>query len=184
MSERTDQRLRVARILWGALFASTCVFLGVLLFVRQSGTIPAEPAEPFMLIAFGVVALGVAAASIVVPRTTHRTSLGNAKLEVVTEVDERDGAALFRDAAPTIRVFANPDEARRVAHIRYHTPFILGMALSESIALFGFSLAMLGFPVLQVLPFWIVSWVLMIVRFPTPRRVFAALEEIHDAVLR
>jgi len=177
-------RLRVPRILWGAMFASTCVFIVVLYFQQRTGALPTEPTEPIMLPAFAAVALGIAIVSVLYPRHLHRTSLELGKLEVVTEVDERGGAALFRDAAPTIRVFANPDEARRSAFVKYNTPFILGMAQSESIALFGFALGMLGFPLLHVLPFWLVCWVLMIIRFPTLERILGPLEKAHDAVFK
>ena len=177
-------RMMVPRILWGALFTSTCLFIAVLLFQQQSGLLPTDPTDPIMLPAFAVVALGIAVASVLFPRHLHRTSLELAKLEVVTEVDERGGGVLFRDAAPTIRVFADQDTARRSAFVKFHTPFILGMALSESIALFGFVLGMLGFPLLHVLPFWIVCWALMIVRFPTLKRVLGPLEKVQHAVFK
>jgi hypothetical protein len=173
----------VPRILWGALVFSTCLLFGVALFLLRAGSIPDEPAEPFMLPALGVVSLVVAIVSVVLPRHMHRKSLELAKLEVLTEVDERGGAALFRDAAPTIRVFAKPDAARRAAFARYFTPFILGMSLSESIALWGFTLVVMGEPLLHALPFWVVCWSLMIPRFPTLKRVYGPLERAHDAIL-
>ncbi len=183
-SSSDSMRLRVPRILWGALVFSTCLFLVVLVIQQRTGALPTEPVNPIMLPVIAVVALGVAVFGVVFSRQMHRGLLKAAKLEVVSEVDERSGPVLFRDAAPTIRAFANPEQARAVAFTRFHTPFILGMAMSEAVALFGFTLAMLGFPMLQVLPFWVVCWGLMIMRFPTLKRVLEPLEAAHDAVLK
>jgi F0F1-type ATP synthase membrane subunit c/vacuolar-type H+-ATPase subunit K len=177
-------RLRVVLILWGALFISTCMFILVLVIQQRSGVLPTEPVNPIMLPVFGVVALAIAVTSVVFPRHMHRSLLKAAKLEILTEVDERGGPVLFRDAAPTIRVFADSAKARDVAFPRFQTPFILGMALSESVALFGFTLGFLGFPLPHVLPFWGVCWVLMIMRFPTRKRIYGPLEELHDAVIK
>lgn len=177
-------RLRVVRILWGALFSSTCMFIVVLLIQQRADALPTEPVTPLMLPVLGAVALGIAVLSVVFPRQMFHASLKLAKLEVITQVDEGEGPALFRDAAPTIRVFAKPDEARTMVFPKYQTAFILGMALSEAVALFGLVLGMQGVPLLHVLPFWVVCWALMIMRFPTPKRIFGPLEKVHDAVLR
>ena len=177
-------RMMVPRILWGALFVTTVIYLGVLQFMARFGEIPAAPVEPLMPLAFGVVGLVVAAVSVLLPRHMYRQALQELQLEVVTQVDERGGAVLFRDAAPTIRVFKDPAAVVRSVMPRFFTPFILGMALAEAVALFGFTLAMMGLPLLHALPFWAVAWALMIVHFPAVRRILGPLESLYDVVLK
>jgi hypothetical protein len=60
---------------------------------------------------------------------------------------------------------------------------ILGLALAESVALFGLVLGQLGSPLPGVLPFFVVSWGLMLSKLPTERAIVQALEQVYDADL-
>ncbi len=49
----------------------------------------------------------------------------------------------------------------------YLTTLIVALALAESVAIFGLVLGFLGAPPTVVVPFFVVAWILMIIRFPT-----------------
>jgi hypothetical protein len=53
----------------------------------------------------------------------------------------------------------------------YLTTLIVALALAESVAIFGLVLGFLGAPPTIVVPFFAVTWILMILRFPTKERV-------------
>jgi hypothetical protein len=50
---------------------------------------------------------------------------------------------------------------------------ILSLALAESVCIFGLVLGFLGAPATVVMPFFFVTWVLMIIRFPTREKLDA-----------
>ncbi|MBK8996524.1 MAG: hypothetical protein IPM35_12355 [Myxococcales bacterium] len=171
-------RLVTPRILWGALLASTVLFLAVLFFV------PHEHAAPMPILppALGVVAIGLGIFSFVLPMQQQRTVLQQAKVEITEAPDPNaSGVIPYRDA-PKRRVFADPKAAENKAFACYQTPLILGCALSEAIAIFGFMLGFLGHPPALFLPFFVASWVLIAVRFPTLARVRGPLEKAKGAV--
>ena len=53
----------------------------------------------------------------------------------------------------------------------YLAALIVALALAESVAIFGLVLGFLGAPPTVVVPFFVVAWILMIIRFPTRERV-------------
>jgi F0F1-type ATP synthase membrane subunit c/vacuolar-type H+-ATPase subunit K len=53
----------------------------------------------------------------------------------------------------------------------YLTTLIVALALAESVAIFGLVLGFLGAPPTVVVPFFVVAWILMIIRFPTREKV-------------
>lgn len=180
MSAGTSNLLRVPRILWGALYASTFVYL----FVYFSRPAPASPGGSLetMHIALGVAALGCAVASFLLPARFHAMGAAAAKL-AVEEVPDPDGSVMFRDKAPTVRVFADPGQARKKAMALYFTPLVLSLALTEAIAIYGLVLGFLGAEPVAVLPFFIAAWILFIPRFPRWRSAIEPLEKAHDARL-
>jgi len=173
-----QQRLMTARILWGALFASTVMFLVVLQVAKN----PHPEPIPLMAPMLGLVALGIAVVSFLLPSYQLKTVLTRSNVVVTEEADPTaSGIIPYRDA-PKRRVFAKPEQALATAFMAYQTPLILGCALSESIALFGFVLGYLGHPPLVYLPFFVLAWGLLAVRFPTLARVRRPLEKAKDAV--
>ena len=52
----------------------------------------------------------------------------------------------------------------------YITELIITLALAESVAIFGLVLGFLGAPARAVVPFFAVTWVLMLLRFPSAER--------------
>jgi hypothetical protein len=53
----------------------------------------------------------------------------------------------------------------------YLSALILSMALAESVAVFGLVLGLLGGPSTAVLPFFVASWILMLIQFPTQEKL-------------
>jgi hypothetical protein len=176
-----DVRLRTLRILWAAITASSVMLLGVLWMVRRSQPPPGQP-EPILLPVLGFVALSVAVVSVVMPRTMLRQALGRLDLRLDSEPDPHAEPSLFRDSAPMRKVFAEPERARERAVMPFQTTLILGLALSEAVAIFGFVLGMLGFDLAYVLPFFVVSWILCAVRRPSLEQIERALEQAKQAV--
>ena len=119
--------LGLARVLWGALFASTLIYIVVLeLTPAQSG---ADWRSLATMFAFG--AAGSAGASLLAPR------------------------------------FVKPSAGA------YLVMLILALALAESVCILGLVLGFLGAPPTVVMPFFFVTWVLMVIRFPTKQKMAA-----------
>ena len=119
--------LGLARVLWGALFASTLIYIVVLeLTPAQSG---ADWRSLATMFAFG--AAGSAGASLLAPR-------------------------FVKPSAGASRVM-----------------LILALPLAESVCILGLVLGFLGAPPTVVMPFFFVTWVLMVIRFPTKQKMAA-----------
>jgi len=168
----------VTRILWGSLLISTFLYLVVL---HQAAPTPAQPPDPIMLPVFGMVALSIAAISLWLPRmmfaTGVKAALKSDKFASHMAADP-DASMILRDETPKLRMLVNDKKNRDLVATFFFTPFIIGMALSESIAIFGLVLGFIGFGWPEVLSFFAVAWVLMIIRFPRPEAVFAQFEKI------
>ena len=171
------QMLQTARIMWGALSATPIVFAIVLVVARPRDLVPEVPEMPFI---FGGVALLVAAVSWILPRHQLDLAIRNLALEQRTEVSKEE--TLFRDAAPTYQVFVEPfSSAFRKIAMAYQTAFILGMAMSEAVVLFGLVIGFLGFDPIWAAPFFAVGWISMLVRFPRTAPVKRRIEALHGA---
>jgi hypothetical protein len=172
--------LQTARIIWAALLTSTVIFFVALLVTRP----PIEsPPEPSMLPILGVVAAVVAVVSFVLPAHLSRQALAAAKIETreetVADPSRADSDVLPYREAPTVtrRVPVDPGVAVRRALALHQTPLILGLALSESIALFGVVLGLVGFELPLVVPFFVLSWISIAARYPTLERAVRPLEQ-------
>ncbi len=174
-------RLQTMRIIWGAILWSTFLYLFVVFFLRQNGTPPAEGGSPLMAPLFAALSVGLAAASIALPRVLQRTQL-RAKQWRVTELPP--GERLFSDRRGRSRHFEDPERVRAESLPVLQSTFIIGMALAEAIALFGFVLLLLGFSWTWGMPFFAVCWVLMLGRFPSQAKLDEQVEAAYDADLR
>lgn len=173
---RYANRMITPRILWGALLFSTLVYLVILQVIE----LPEAETDPTMLTVLAVAGLSSAIISVVWPAFLQRQLAAASKLEV-EEVPDPDAQAMFRDQIPTLRRFADPDAVVSKGAAIFFTPFILGMALAESVAIYGFVLGFLGFDLVTIIPFWVTAWALMLVRFPRWSDVLGPLEKAHDA---
>ena len=81
------------------------------------------------------------------------------------------------------RVFTNPAEVRTRAQGALQTSFILRMALRESISIFGLVLGFLGHSLPTMLPFFVASWALMALAYPSERGDDAQIEQATGIAL-
>lgn len=176
----SQNQLRVMRILWGALFASTLLFL-ISGYVAIGGREDAPSPDPLMLPVLAFASAGIAGASILFPRHLLRQSFRAAKYEV-TDLPKEE--LMFRDTPGRPRKFTDPEAVRKTLAPKVQTSFILGMALAEAVALNGFVLWFVGFPLTQTIGFFVVCWVLMLTHFPNADRDVQALEKLYDADLK
>ncbi len=177
----SPQRLLTARILWASLLLTNFIYLGVLAYLRSSRTPPPEPASTLVM-GLAVAGLANAVMSFVLPRSIHR------RAALATGTETREGlmgdplaTQGFRTAAASGRVFSDDRAARRAAFQVFQSPFVVGMAMAESVSLFGFVLGFLGAEWAQVLPFFAVGIAAQAVRFPTLGRVEGMFEAAHGA---
>lgn len=171
--------LMTARILWGAILMSVVLFLVVLQIVPRP---PASP-DPVLAPTFAAVALAIAVVSFLLPRHLHRSMLAKVEVPVTTEADPGAFGSFYREAAPSRRIIADREAAHRAAVACFMTPHVLRLALSESIALFGFVLGFLGHAPPVWAPFFAVGAVLIAIRFPTARQMIKPLEEALGATI-
>jgi F0F1-type ATP synthase membrane subunit c/vacuolar-type H+-ATPase subunit K len=172
-------QLQTVRILWFAIMASTAMFLGVLVKIKP---VPLEPPGPQLLAVLAFAALATAVMSRVVPSIAARNMARQlsvpSKTETIADPSRPVSEILPAGAAPTQTrlVPVDPALARQRAFMAFMTPFILSLALSEAVALFGFVVGFLGFGLALALPFFVLSWILIGLRFPTLERVIAPFE--------
>lgn len=173
-----EARLKTVRILWLALVMTNAIYIGM---VSSHAAISPDAAPPYMAEMFGALAFGIAILSIVMPARGFEAGLRNMKVELVEVPGEVVGS--FRESAPLTRVIAEPERALADAFVRFQTPFILGMALAESISLFGFMLGFMRAAPIVYMPFFAAGTVLMLSKFPTEQRMVRALERVKNAKL-
>jgi len=144
---------------------------------------PAAPFDPTLFYVFLVTSIGSGVAHVVIPARLGAQHMQNIKLDTTEQADP-NGSVIFRDAAPMVRVFADPAKAARTAVAAFQTPFILAMALAESIGLYGTVLAAMGCPIEQAVAFPLVAALLMARLFPTQKRVLGPVEAHFGARLQ
>ena len=175
-----QNQLMVIRILWVGLFVSTLLFL-ISGYVTVSSREDIPSPDPLLLPVLAFVSVGIAGASLLFPRRLLAQSFRAAKYEVADRPKEE---LMFKDIPGRPRRFVNPEAVRKSLPPKVQTPFILSMALAEAVALNGFVLWFLGFPLSQTIGFFVVCWILMIAQFPNPARYVQALEKVYDADLQ
>jgi F0F1-type ATP synthase membrane subunit c/vacuolar-type H+-ATPase subunit K len=65
------------------------------------------------------------------------------------------------------------EQTRSSSQSPYLLGLILSLAFAESVAILGLVLGFMGAPAAVVMPFFLATWILMIIRFPTERRLEA-----------
>ena len=102
-----------------------------------------EPNWQVLLLPLGASGLTTASASLLLPRFLVR-----------------------QRSAPGIEKASSDDAAGA-----YLVSLVVAMALAESVAILGLVLGFRGAPTTAVLPFFVVTWVLMLIRFPTQEKL-------------
>lgn len=171
------QALATMKVMWAGISFSTVLFLAVGVGVAQ---VPDQPPERMMLFAFAALSLGLLAASQLVPKQVLIAALKAQKFEVLEPPAEE---RMFDDSPRRGRKFAAPDQVRQKLIQCAQTPFIVGIALSEAIAIMGLVLMMLGFSLQHALGFFVVSWALLLSKFPRLSSFERVLETSYDAEL-
>jgi len=171
--------LFVLRILWLALFVACLIYVGISL----AGIFPKphEPPAPLMPMLFGVVGTAIAVLSFVMPRQAYGPIARKLTVKIKEEAAPEAFAGRYRDAMQKQLVFADPKKAASAAFTAFMTPFILSLALSEAIAVFGLTLVAVGFELLVAAPFFGAGAILILIRFPTQKKVLGAFEQAHGA---
>jgi len=174
-----SQHLMTPRIMWMALMMSNVMIFVVLTLTAQA---PSEPPDPIVFIVIGMMAVGAAAAHFLVPARIQKATTAGTKLETSEMVDP-NASVIFREAAPRIRVFVDERAVAAAGGRVLQTPFIVGMALAESIGLNGTVLVALGCPLAQAVAFPAIAALLMARLFPTRKSLLAPLEAHYGARL-
>lgn len=151
--------LSVPRIMWLALLVSQVIYAALL---NVPGVMEIAPQPPPAGMRYGLAAFALLAAiaSFAVPRLLWSAALK---------------ASPYQGAQDTSR---GHDEAALKHGMRLGMPpFILGLALSETVAIFGLISGVLGEPWPVTTPFFATSMGLMLVRFPTERTFTGPLQQ-------
>jgi hypothetical protein len=176
---RPHPALNTVRILWFALLMAIFLHMGI-----AYGVLPKKVAvapDPIMPWALGGVAVLVAVMSFLVPRMTYQQAAKAADVKIAEEVASTAFPNRYREALPKRAVFAEPDAAVAKAYACFQAPFIMSIALSEAVALFGLVLAQLGFDMAVSLPFFLTGAALILNRFPQEPKVLAMFEQARGA---
>lgn len=182
MAATTDpitQQLFVPRMLWIALMMSNVMVFAV---VAMTMPAPAAPFDPTMFVVLGVASLVTGAVHFVFPSRMKQGLVAATALET-TEVVDPNASVIFRQAAPHIRVFVDERAVASAGGRALQTPFIVGMALAESIGLHGTVLVALGCPLEQAAAFPAIAALLMARLFPTRKALVGPLEAHYGARL-
>jgi len=176
---RPHPALNTLRIVWFALLASTFMYLGLAVGILAK-TAP-KPQVNAMLFALPVVALMITIMSFVLPPFLYQQAAKAGDLDVIDEVVPNAYPSRYREAMPKRQIFGDPQAAMNKAYASFMTPFILSLALSEAVAIFGLVVVMLGFGVSMGVPYFLLGAGLIAVRFPSQPKVLAKFEEVRGA---
>lgn len=151
LRDAIGRRLKMPRILWFAMLVSQ----GVYVYVARTAA-PDTPADGAgtLVVPLAAAAFVSAMMSFALPMFLHRSAMRR------VEPSTMGGA---------------PADLARIAVALYFTPFVLAIALSESVAVFGVVLALQGLPQSTYLPFIGAGALLVLVRFPTGRAALGPL---------
>jgi hypothetical protein len=118
---------------------------------------------------FAVVATCVAVLAVWFPRKLLTDGVSNRRKNI--EIADEGGR----------RVVVKPVETVRDLMLAYQPTFLIGMALSEAVALIGFMLGFLGGSLLVASAFFLVALVLMVAKYPRLSTVIGAIERVTGA---
>lgn len=179
-----SQMLMTPRVLWGALLVSNVIYGGLVVSgILHVPTPEPDDVDPTFALAFAVAALGTLATSFLLPAKFLGDALARQRGEL--RFEEREDASaptLFRDESKRVRFVAEPAVARAHLASLFFTPFVLSLALSESVSIFGLAGYVAGFfPMVVALTFIGVGALFIALRFPTVARLVTASERAWEA---
>jgi hypothetical protein len=172
--------LKTSRVLWSALLTASLLFCTASLLplqgVLQVGEVPFVVAP-----ALAAVAVLDTIMSFVLPAHTFGVW---ARTTLQSEVTlERDTTAdvLYRQLAPEIRVLRIDAPKLRLIHARWQSSLVLSCALSESVALMGAVLSVLGYWPLWSAPLGVAGVILVAIRRPSRASLLRQVEKAVGA---
>jgi len=163
------------RLIWGALTASIGLYVLALVFLTSNPEYEPQQPPQHLMAWLMVAAMGTGVASLWLPQFRQRRRLREIDFETV-EVEDPDH---MPGVGRTIREAADPSAVRQKALATFQTAMLVGCALAESVALWGFAGCMMGLELVEVAPFFLVAFVLISVHFPTWTKVLAPLEQLR-----
>lgn len=166
-----EKRLRTFKIIWLAV-AGQWVFAGVLCscVTPLPPTAFAHASNAGTFFAALALAAGLdAVVALLMPGWVLKSALS-----------KLDGSSGRKDK-PTSDLFADPVSIRPGEFAAYQQPFLVGLGLSESVALFGVPVWYLGYGLNAAAPFFVAGALLMLARFPTEQSITRALEKARAA---
>ncbi len=169
-------RIRVPRIVWGAMLASLGAYAAAIVTSVQ-GAPPGGELLPLPVL-IGLAA-SCAIASFVAPSLVHRQAIARATI-AVEELPLNTAPTGYRSTGG--RYLRLTPAVYDIALALYFTPLILSLALSEAVAIFGVLAGFSGMPPTHWAPFLGASALLIAVRFPTWRAAIAPIEKHTGAV--
>ncbi len=138
------------QIVWGALLMSIAMYVGLSYFVRsQGGPVPDQEQIGAIELAFAVTSLTCLIVSYFLPRKLLRDALG------------ADDPQTLELTKLTAKAFA---------------PWIIRMALSESVAIFGLLIVLISHQPQKILPFAVLATLAMLTAAPSERALRSAAQ--------
>ena len=162
-----NQRLMMPRIITGAIMMSVLIYGVVLMSISQEWT---EPPDDQGILPTALTAISIGMLPMIA--VLRKVSLGSLALiapPVARSTEEVSEAAL--------------DAALSKATGRYTTGTIIGLALSESIAIYGFMIAFLTHELAAYVPNALIALTMMAVQFPREAGLLNLLGEPERAAL-
>ena len=164
----------ILTILWFAMTASVVIYVGVCFAITQ-GQEP-WPIEATVLYVMIAAACSTGAASWIVPglmlsnERIRKHMRGDVDLEeMATNPQTRK---LDEDRLARLRELSDLDKRLAGLPAMYFAPFIVGIALAESVAIFGLVLTFLSKDMTYIVPFAIAAIALMLLRYPRLEPLF------------
>lgn len=162
------KHLLIPRIVTGALMMSVLIYTMVLGSLSAQWTEPASDQGPITMV---LMALSIGMIPIVA--VMRKTVMGSVAIVAPP------AARSTEEVSP-----ADLDTAIGKAVQRYFSGTIVGLALSESIAIFGLMSAFLSQDIMVFVPNALVALALMAIQFPRPAGLLNLLEESERAAMQ
>ena len=171
----------IMTILWVALLLSVFVYI-VIGFLVTSGNEP-RALDGVMVVVLAACAVGCAGASFIVPQMMFsperiRKHMRSNEVDLEAVAKNPQTQSIDEDKLAKLESMSEIEQRLVGLPALYFAPFILGLALLESVGIFGLILTFLSQDVTYVIPFSGAAIVLMILRRPRLEAIFERAERL------
>lgn len=185
-SKTFNQRVKptqfIMTILWAALLASVFIYIVVGFFITGDR----EPTEldGTLVVIMAVCALGAGGASFILPQMMFsperiRKHMRETEPDLEALAKDPQTQQVDEDKLESLKTLSEVEQRLVGLPALYFAPFILGLALAESVAIFGLMLTFMGGDMTYMLPFCGAAIVLMIMRYPRLDPIFDRAERLR-----